>query len=112
MRWGEYTARPYQIEACQAAYEQLLKVDSTLISLPCGCGKSLCIAALADAWSGGRSDRVLITTHRDELMRQLIEHVVGVTGEDPGVEQGPSHAQDEYYHPKIVVSSVQTISRY
>ena len=68
--------RPYQQEAVEAVYNHLREKDTNpCVVIPCGCGKSLCLAKIAaDAvtrWHG----RVLILAHVKELLEQNADKV-------------------------------------
>ena len=70
--------RPYQADAVQATLAALQEGHHPVITLPTGAGKSHCIAALAAAVAG----RVLVVTHRKELVRQ--DHAKHA-GDDAGI---------------------------
>lgn len=95
MERKEYTLRPYQ----QECVDILDKVESgnVLVALATGMGKSMIFTNIK------RNGRVLILSHRDELVRQPEKYYA----EDVtfGIEKG-----DEYSHGEDVVSaSVQTL---
>lgn len=95
MERRDYTLRPYQ----QECVDILDKVESgnVLVALATGMGKSMIFTHIK------RTGRVLILSHRDELVRQPEKYY----SEDVtfGIEKG-----DEYSHGEDVVSaSVQTL---
>lgn len=63
------TLRPYQQHAVTAALSALRQGHHPVVSLPTGSGKSLCLAALSAEYVR-RGQRVLIVTHRRELLVQ------------------------------------------
>lgn len=64
--------RPYQERAVESVSAQLARRDDTLLVAPTGSGKSLLIAAVAEAERQrlGRPINVLVGQHRGELARQ------------------------------------------
>ena len=100
--------RPYQEAALGAITQCLENKFSTLAVLATGLGKTVVLAYLARRWPG----RVLVLAHRDELVNQAVEKLQTVTGEMVGVEMGQRMLdEDAFIKPRLVVSSVQTMSR-
>lgn len=99
--------RPYQRECKEAIYARFADANSTLAVLATGTGKTVIFSSLASEWKQGR---VLVMAHREELITQAAEKIHAATGEMPGIEMGADrvHAYDAC---KVVVSSVQTLSR-
>lgn len=97
--------RPYQVEALDrvAAAEQR-GVRKQLVVAATGLGKTIMFCALARA----RGGRTLILAHRDELVSQAVAKVREVW---PDVDVGTVKASDDDVHSRVVVASVQTLSR-
>lgn len=102
--------RPYQLDALLKIRESLEQHPSTLAVLATGLGKTVLFSHVAHSWDSGR---VLIIAHRDELIRQAAEKLHAITGDEPGIEMGDESVDDAMFGgpPKIIVSSVQTMSR-
>ena len=66
------TLRPYQVDALAALQEALGRGQHPVCALPTGSGKSCIIAALA----AQRPGRVLVVTHRMELLKQNAEQLL------------------------------------
>jgi superfamily II DNA or RNA helicase len=102
--------RPYQSECLGSIIERLRTERATLAVLATGLGKTVIFSLLAKI----ASRRVLVVAHRDELIQQAADKIERVTGIRPDIEMGDSRSRegDAYLHrPKIVVASVQSISR-
>ena len=100
--------RPYQSRCVAAICDALETHSSTLAVLATGLGKTVVFSHLAKRWPG----RVLVLAHRDELIRQAVEKLEAITGEIVGVEMGPESLDENgLIKPRLVVSSVQTMSR-
>lgn len=97
--------RPYQVEALDrvAAAEQR-GVRKQLVVAATGLGKTIMFCALARA----RGGRTLILAHRDELVSQAVAKVREVW---PDADVGIVKAGDDDVHSRVVVASVQTLSR-
>lgn len=72
-----------------------------------GCGKTVVFAHVADLWPG----RVLVIAHRDELIRQAAEKIQTVTGKPVAIEMGRERADHDFYGARVVIGSIQTLSR-
>jgi superfamily II DNA or RNA helicase len=101
--------RDYQLSCAAAVREKLAEFDSTLVEAATGLGKTVIISMLARDWPG----RVVVVAHRDELIRQAVDKLTAITGEEPGVEMGEERIEQEglLRPPRLVVTSVQTMSR-
>jgi superfamily II DNA or RNA helicase len=101
--------RPYQQACIEAVKSRLASCSSTLVEAATGTGKTVMFAHLAKDWPG----RVLIVVHRDELIRQAAEKVLAVTGREAGIEMGDERIDERglVERPKVVLASVQTMSR-
>lgn len=101
--------RDYQLACAAAVRQKLAEFDSTLVEAATGLGKTIIFCLLAKDWPG----RVLVVAHRDELIRQAADKLAAVTGEQPGVEMGDERIDEAglLHPPRLVVTSVQTMSR-
>lgn len=112
---GYFDLRPYQRDAVHSAFESLNEVQSTLLVLATGLGKTVCFAELALRWPQSMG-RVLVMAHRTELIDQAQEKVGLHLGEPPSVEMGQRREASEHGHSvldraKVLVTSVQTMSK-
>jgi superfamily II DNA or RNA helicase len=102
------TPRPYQLNCLAAIRTGFETWDSQLAVLATGLGKTVIFSHLAAAWSS----RVIVIAHREELIDQAAQKLAAVSGEDPGVEMGERRLEPVLgVPPRLVVSSVQTLSR-
>lgn len=111
-----YELRPYQEEAVASALTELRSVDSALLELATGTGKSVIAATVAARWKDvahqyGLPERVLWLAQRDELILQACDHIYMATGEEAALEKGESRigGSTTLYGRRCVVSSVQTM---
>jgi superfamily II DNA or RNA helicase len=115
----ELSLRPYQNDAVYETCRAFHGHDRVLISMPTGCGKSVCLAYLAKAWIETLADdyglpkRVLWLAHMDQLIWQAVEHITEWAGEMPAVEKGKDSMQRDMsmIGKSVVVSSIQTMMR-
>lgn len=99
--------RPYQQDALDGVCAALRECDSTLLTLPTGCGKTVVFSAAAKI----AKKRVMIVAHRDELITQGADKLSMVTGERPGIEKAEQYSNERSMFPtKCVVASVQTLN--
>ena len=84
--------RDYQRDANDKTHEALTTGSSTLVVLPTGMGKTICFAQLIK--DRAHHGRVLIMAHRDELIRQAVNKIRRVTGEEPGVEMAAERVDE------------------
>ena len=97
--------REYQLEAIDAVHEfQSRRSNETTISLPTGVGKTIIFALLAKAMN----TRTLIIAHTEELIKQAKEKLQIVW---PEVDIGIVKAESYETAAKVVIASIQTISR-
>lgn len=97
--------RPYQHEAVEAAFDEWLEHDSTLLVMPTGCGKTVVFSEIIRRIQPARA---LILAHRSELISQAVKHVQKI-GLDAEVEMADMWAGDHFWNQKpVVVSTVQT----
>ena len=107
---GEFALRLFQENCVEQTFEQLNAYTSTLIVMATGTGKTITIGAIIHRWEEGH---VLFMVHRDELMRQACDKLYRMSGEKCDVEMGEARADSSimYQRAKVVVTSVQTMSR-
>ena len=103
--------RPYQRDAREAILTELDRDDlnSTMLVLPTGCGKTISFADIAKARS--TVGRVLVLVHREELADQAFEKIEGVTGLRCEIEMGDRWADmQRFTRAQVVIASVQTMN--
>jgi superfamily II DNA or RNA helicase len=99
--------RPYQNDAVTAIRKEWETVDSTLLVLPTGTGKTICLAEIIRR---AFPRRALVLAHREELIFQAADKVSRVTGFRCDVEMASYRADldDMLGGPQVVVSTIQT----
>jgi superfamily II DNA or RNA helicase len=104
------TLRDYQDGAIKGALRELLEVgvESTLIVLPTGMGKTVIFSRMASEWDRGN---VLILAHRIELLDQAADKLRDELGYRPPIEQGMRGMDEDaiWQGGNVVVGSVQTM---
>lgn len=101
--------RPYQVAACGGVRRSLDQFDASLLVMATGLGKTVVFSHLAHEWPTGR---VLVLAHREELVNQAVDKLLAVSGERPAVEMADEGSDESsWWRSKIVVGSVQTLSR-
>ena len=90
------TLRPYQAECVELIDN--LKPGSYLVQMATGLGKTVTFASIK------RKGRVLILSHREELVRQPLKYYDCKTGVEMASESAPPDAE-------VVSASVQTLTR-
>jgi len=98
-----YVLRPYQEEAVVASLRELDSVQSTMVVMATGTGKSVVFTELVRRRP---NDRILFLAHRDELLRQAVGHFETNLGEEVGLDQAQFYGGDE----RIIIGSVQTVT--
>jgi superfamily II DNA or RNA helicase len=99
--------RNYQENALEAIGEQLASVQSTLVVMPTGGGKTVVFAHAIDRFS---KKRTLVLAHRVELIRQAAGKIEAVTGETPDIEMGAERADLHMFRrTRVVVASKDTL---
>ena len=102
-RRNKRTLRAYQTAAVEAIERELETSKSTLVVMATGLGKSVVLGELAARTAGN----VLVLSHRNELVRQVRDHLWDASGEWCAIEQGPMKAGEA----RLVSASVQTMVR-
>ena len=101
--------RPYQIAARQACIHEWEQVNSTLVVMPTGTGKTI---FFADIINCAFPQRTLVVAHRQELIWQAKEKIHSVTGLEVDVEMGEYQSQSDglFHRAPVVVCTVQTLT--
>jgi len=94
--------RQYQEQAFEACIKDLEEVQSTLIVMATGLGKTILFSKIVESWPG----RVLVLVNREELLQNAYAEVESITGEVLGIERGSEYSLGE----RIVVGTVQTLN--
>ncbi len=97
------TLRPYQKLASDAVMTQWRTVDSTLMQLFTGGGKTI---IFADLIRRIQPMPAIVLVHREELAWQAVERIEATTGLPVGVEMGSYECPMK---PKVVVATVQSL---
>lgn len=101
--------RPYQKEAKEAVFENWDNgTKKTLLVLPTGCGKTIVFAKITEECVR-QGDRVLILTHRGELLDQAADKIAKATGLGCATEKAEQTCIGSWF--RIVVGSVQSMMR-
>lgn len=100
--------RPYQQAALDATLQQLNAVNSTVVVLPTGLGKTVYAAKLITGWERGNC---LFLAHTRELINQAADKIGVELGYRPSVEMNVQgiEVDDLYQGGMVVVASVQTM---
>jgi superfamily II DNA or RNA helicase len=104
--------RPYQNRALDAIDSAFSEVNSALIVMATGTGKTIVMSALADR-EIRRGGRVLILAHRAELINQAVDKLERATGISAGIEMADLCSDTDAETPPymVVVGSVQSMCR-
>lgn len=100
------TLRPYQEAAVQMALDALEHGEHPVLALPTGAGKSLVIAALIERLP----DRILVATHRQELLEQDESQLARLSDEPTAGVYSAGLARREA-DARVVFGGVQSIYR-
>lgn len=99
------TQRPYQADCISATRAALLEVQSVLVVLPTGAGKSVIFSELTRTM--GR--RTLVLANRGELIFQAARHIERA-GLEVSIEKAELHSGTNLFNrTPVVVASVQTM---
>ena len=110
---GFFSLRPYQHDGVEAFFESLNRVQSSFLVMATGLGKTVFMAEVALRWPD-ELGRVLIIAHTEELIDQAAEKIGLHLDEATGIEMGERREiRGGLYSstPKVLVASVQTLSR-
>lgn len=97
--------RPYQKSAVDATLEALATGKNPVIALPTGSGKSRCIAALCQSLPG----RILVATHRKELLEQNSSELATILDGEHGVYSAGMGRRET--DARIIFGGIQSIYR-
>lgn len=95
--------RPRQQLFIDRVLHALAEHGQTLAVAPTGAGKTVCLAAVIDAFPKARS---LVLVHRDELVRQTVGTIAAVTGTEPA-----TYARWARQWGRCTVAMVPTLAR-
>lgn len=99
--------RPYQTKSVEAVESEWQAGNKrTLLVLPTGCGKTICMAQISKN-AVMRGERVLLMAHRGELLDQASDKIKKTTGLGTALEKAESSCLGSFF--RIVVGSVQTL---
>ncbi len=101
---------PFQSEAIVRIWDHLHRFRSTLLVLPTGCGKTITFSAFAKEWHERKRQRVLIVSHRTELVEQAAKKIEATTNLECGIEQQQRTVLGTRI-PDVVSASVQTLTK-
>lgn len=110
---GMFSLRDYQHSAVDAFFECVNRVQSALIVLATGLGKTVCFAEIALRWPE-ELGRVLVIAHTEELIDQAAEKIGLHLDEACGIEMGERRETRGMLYgktAKVLVGSVQTLAR-
>lgn len=100
------TLRGYQLTAADSIMREFEKVDSTLLVLPTGAGKTVIFSEIIRRF---QPKRAMVLAHREELITQAREKIMSVTGLECDVEMADNIVREEFWGRKpVVVSTIQT----
>jgi superfamily II DNA or RNA helicase len=101
-----FTPRHYQVEADRAIDDEFTRVNSTLVVMPTGTGKTEVFVTQADKEPG----RTMILAQTGPLVEQAVAKVYKRTGEMPAVEMAGSYANEAAWcRSRIVVASKDSL---
>lgn len=102
-----FALRPYQVDTVSAIRQAWQDVDSVLIELATGLGKTEVFTEIARTWEQGR---VLVVCPMIELISQAAKKILKRTGIMPDIEQGENRANEsEWGRNAYVVASKQSL---
>lgn len=107
--------RDYQRNASDAVFQDFLNVNSTLVVMPTGTGKTVLFANVinrAKVNAFPRKTRALVIAHREELIWQARDKIRSATGLECAIEMGDYKATELGLanSAPVVVSTIQTLS--
>lgn len=98
--------RNYQKEANASILDCFKRVNSVLLVLATGLGKTICFSHIAKEFIP--KGRVMLLAHREELITQGAEKMRTITNVEADIEMADQFALDNYFKSDIVVSTIQT----
>lgn len=103
--------RPYQEEAVRETIAAVKAVDSALLVLATGCGKTVCFAAMIDELLRENPGKIaVVLAHREELIRQAVDKIERFTCRQCAIEMAALTADvgQSLRRIDVVVSTIQT----
>lgn len=98
--------REYQNKASDSILDEWKEVESTLLVLPTGVGKTVVFADVIRRMQPGRA---MVLAHREELIWQARDKIKRVTGLECDIEMAENRAtHDLFGRAPVVISTVQT----
>lgn len=102
-----FALRPYQADCITAIRDSWRRVDSALIELATGLGKTEVFTEIARTWEDGR---VLVVCPLIQLISQAAKKITKRTGVSPGIEQADLTASNhEWAYDTFIVASKQSL---
>lgn len=102
-----FALRPYQADCITAIRDSWQRVDSTLVELATGLGKTEVFTEIARTWEQGR---VLVVCPLIQLIGQARKKITKRTGVEPGIEQASLTANNhDWAYDAFIVASKQTL---
>lgn len=102
-----FALRPYQADCVRSIHEAWQRVDSVLVELATGLGKTEVFTEIARTWEQGR---VLVVCPLIQLISQAEKKIRKRTGVAPGIEQASLRANNhDWCYDAFVVASKQTL---
>lgn len=102
-----FALRPYQSDCVTKIHESWERVDSTLVELATGLGKTEVFTEIARTWEQGR---VLVVCPLIQLIGQAAKKITKRTGVAPGIEQASLRANNsDWSYDAFIVASKQTL---
>jgi superfamily II DNA or RNA helicase len=102
----EIILRPYQSEAVEAVFSEWEEVDSTLVDMATGLGKSVIFSEVMRRWDVKNHGRILLIAHRKEMILQAMGHAKRA-GISAAIEMAGNWACSK---SDVVVASIDTLT--
>ena len=101
-----FADRDYQTAAENAVMEAFKTLQSVLLVLATGLGKTICFARIIQLF---QPKRAMVLADTDELIIQAVNKIKSVTGLAVEIEKADLYASTDLFHKTpVVVSSIQT----
>lgn len=102
------TLRDYQMASVEAIINQWKTVQSTLLVMATGLGKTI---VFADLIRRMQPKRALVFAHREELIFQAREKIEGTTGLKCDLEMADQYARSDLFgKAPVVIATIQTLT--